>query len=188
MTDASRLSCAPSQGPFEKELVDLYKKTHEEFWETYTTIRPSSKTDRDKYFAALSKPSNDYHHNHFDPEEDMLVIDDDMSDSAMGPAGGGGAGSQEAWLGGGDSCTTNKDALLRDITCVSGKFALKEWSATKVCEPSYEGEVPQEPPYVFARSVKRLVAIPEEKVRRSVHLFLTPAGVLTHWQDLQTRP
>lgn len=153
----------PPAGPPPDELIDLYKRTHADFFAAYAPEPPPSSTearDMASYLLALSKPVNKNHYAFFDPDDDLLVIE---SDTDM-PGGAGRV--EESFLGGGECCTSRRDAVAVDYTLTSGKFGFKEWSSTRVSEPSWpEGYVAMEPPYVFARPVKRSVAYPDEKVR-----------------------
>ena len=152
-----------SAGPPADELIDLYKRTHADFFAACAPEPPlSSLQSRDQasYLLALSKPVNTNHSAFFDPDDDLLVID---SDTDM-PGGAGRV--EDSFLGGGESRTSRRDAVAVDYTLTSGKFGFKEWSSTRISEPSYpEGQVAMEPPYVFARPVKRSVAGADEKVR-----------------------
>jgi hypothetical protein len=170
-TNGQAADAEPSEpaGPPADELIGLYKRTHADFFAAYTPEPPPSSIEaRDKatYLLALSKPVNTHHSAMFDPDDDLLVIE---SDTDM-PGGAGRV--EDTFLGGGEHCTARRDAVAVDYTLTSGKFGLKEWSSTRVSEPSWpEGQVAMEPPYVFARPVKRSVAGADEKVRpRSVTL------------------
>lgn len=150
----------PPSGPPLADLVDLYKRTHADFYAAYSPVLADAR-ERAAFLLALAKPANAFHSALFDPDDDLLVIDSDTD-----TPGGAGRPDDAAFLGGGEHCTARRDALAVDYTLVSGRFGPKEWSSTKVSEPAWpEGIVDMEPPYVFARPVKRSIAMADEKVR-----------------------
>ncbi|CDZ97388.1 ph domain protein [Phaffia rhodozyma] len=133
----------------------LYKRVHEELYSNLPAT-PSQLS----YLCNIAKPQveTNYHCALYDPDESMLIMEEEpvksLPESKL---------VEVQFLGGGSESSSWRDATPEDVTLVPGLGAglSAEWAKCLIC---YGTNIVQpEPPYVFARILKRSAYTPDEK-------------------------
>lgn len=147
--------------PSYTEAFSLYQAVHDEFYTNYTP--PSPPLTHLHYNAPLEA---DYRFSLYDPSDSMLVMEIEEEDTPEKKS------EDACFLGGGFEAPVWRDVQPKDMTVRPASGGTAHWTKCVV----YTGtrEVAPEPPYVFARVLKRSMYTPDEKV--SVPSFGSPVG------------